>query len=249
VIEEVAVMHHRVTLVIASCMVLGGVAAGAEYQERAVTDGGIIRGSVRLSGDIPALPPQPVYKHADVCGGAVPDERLLTGEDGSLQNAVVHLSGVQSGKPVRRDARVRLDNVKCAFVPHVVSGTVGQTLEIRNSDPFLHDAHAWLGTKTLFNVAVPKGRTVSRPLTEPGLAHINCNVRHTWMHAYLFVAVHPYHAVTDRTGSFALEDVPPGTYKLTVWHELLGSAERDVTVESGKQTTVEVAMPTAAAAD
>jgi hypothetical protein len=28
------------------------------------------------------------------------------------------------------------------------------------NDPFLHDAHAWLGPQTLFNLAIPRDRTV-----------------------------------------------------------------------------------------
>ena len=36
-----------------------------------------------------------------------------------------------------------------------------------------------------------------------------------------FVAVfaHPYHAVTRDDGTFAIENVPPGTHTLHVWHE------------------------------
>jgi Carboxypeptidase regulatory-like domain len=76
-------------------------------------------------------------------------------------------------------------------------------------------------------------------LTEPGIAHVNCNIRHTWMHAYLFVADHPYHAVTDASGRFELDQVPPGTYTIAVWHELLGGREQKVTVAPGQTTTVD----------
>jgi hypothetical protein len=170
------------------------------------------------------------------------DQRLQVGKGGKLANAVVDLVGVAAGKPVAREP-VLLDNVKCAFVPHVRDATVGQTLEIRNSDPFLHDAHAWLGTRTLFNVGILPGHTSHQPLDVAGLIHINCNVRHTWMHAYVFVGEDPYHAVTGPDGVFEIADVPPGTYTLRVWHELLGSSEQSVTVEAGKTATVNFGMP------
>ena len=137
---------------------------------------------------------------------------------------------------------MRLDNRKCAFVPHVLAASIGETLEMHNEDPFLHDAHAWLGTETLFNLAIPKGRTVRRVLDRPGVVHVNCNVRHTWMHAYLFVTEHPYHAVTDGRGQFVLDDVPPGVHTITVWHELLGSRERQVTVAAGETATVDFTL-------
>lgn len=222
--------------------VLAGSAAG-EYREEAAVNGGSIAGTVLVAGDIPVLPPQPVFKNLEVCGGSVPDERLVVGPGGALRNAVVHVLDVSAGKPISHEHPVVFDNVKCAFVPHVLTASVGDTLEIHNGDPFMHDAHAWLGTRTLFNVGILPGHTARQPLTDAGLIHVNCNVRHTWMHAYLFVADDPYHTVTGADGRFVLDQVPPGTHIVRVWHELLGSIEAPVTVEPGKTATVNLAMP------
>ena len=235
-----------VVLVIGSMVVAAGPAAGG-YREMPVENGGSITGHVRVVGEVPALPPQPVFKQQDTCGATVPDERLVTGANGALRYAVVSLTDIAAGKPVPRDRPVVLDNVKCAFVPHVAAASVGQMLHLQNSDPFLHDAHALLGERTLFNVAIPKGMTVRKPLAYAGLIHINCNVRHTWMHAYLFVAEHPYETVTDAAGGFVLDGIPPGTYTVRVWHELLGSSERTVTVAAGKAATVDVDLQAVAA--
>lgn len=229
---------NRGGFVTLTAVLVVAVAAEAAYRETQVTDGGGINGRVRVVGKSPPLPPQPVFKEREYCGETVVDERLVKDAAGGLAGAVVHLVDVTAGKPVANSDAVRLDNRKCAFVPHVTSASVGQTLEMRNYDPFLHDAHAWLGSRTLFNLAIPKGRTVRQALTDPGIVHINCNVRHTWMHAYLFVAEHPYHTVTDARGRFALDQVPPGTYTLAVWHEMLGSGEQQVTVTPGQTTTV-----------
>jgi plastocyanin len=219
-----------------------GASAAAAYRETAVTDGGRIVGTVRVTGPVTPLPPQPVFKEKPFCGDNVADERLVVDAGGHLAGAVAHLRDVEAGKPVARAEPVRLDNRQCAFVPHVVAASVGQTLEMHNEDPFLHDAHAWLGTETLFNLAIPKGRTVRRVLDRPGIAHVNCNVRHTWMHAYLFVTENPYRVVTDGRGRFVLDDVPPGVHTITVWHELLGSRERQVTVAPGETATVDVEL-------
>ena len=216
--------------------------ATAQYRQEAVVDGGAIAGTVLVAGEIPVLPPQPVFKQLEFCGNTMPDERLVVGPGGVLRNAVVHILDIAAGKPIVRDRPVVFDNVKCAFVPHVLTASVGETLEIRNADPFVHDAHAWLGTRTLFNVGILPGHTAHQPLADAGLIHISCNVRHTWMHAYLFVADDPYHAVTGPDGRFVLDQVPPGTYKVRVWHELLGSVEAPVTVERGKTATVNLAL-------
>jgi hypothetical protein len=224
------------------CCAAGGPVLAADYREVPVNNGGTISGVISVTGDAPALPPQAVFKQVEYCNG-VADERLIVGPDHGLANAVVDVLGIGAGKPVPRNQPVTLDNAKCAFVPHVRSATVGQRLEIHNSDPFLHDAHAWLGTSTLFNVGILPGRTSRQLLTEPGLVHINCNVRHTWMQAYLFIADNPYHAVTDRDGQFTIDQVPPGVYTVRVWHELLGSVDRTVTVGTGKTAVVDVEFP------
>ena len=240
-------MHTVRTLLVLSILALAAQPVVAQYQEVAVTNGGTIIGHVRVSGEIPALPPQTVYKEQATCGTTIPDQRLLVDKSRGLRNAIVSLVDVKAGKPIARDQPVALDNVKCMFVPHVLTASVGQMIEIHNSDPFLHDAQALLGPQTLFNVAVPKGRTVRRPLAYAGLINIICNVRHTWMHAYLFVAEHPYHTVTNANGEFRIDGVPPGTYTLRAWHELLGSVDRPVTVEGNKTATVDVTLQSVAA--
>lgn len=212
------------------------------YHEQAVEDGATISGQVRVVGGVPSLPPHEVYKHKETCGAAIPDERIIIGENGALANVVIYLKEVWAGKPIDIQEPVVLDNKNCIFVPHVLSATVGQTLQIYNSDPFLHDAHARIGPRTLFNRAIMHGKSARELLRDPGLIQLNCNVRHTWMQAYVFVADHPYHAVTGTDGRFRIGDIPPGKYQLEVWHEMLGSQEREVALGAGKTATVDVEL-------
>jgi Carboxypeptidase regulatory-like domain len=44
-----------------------------------------------------------------------------------------------------------------------------------------------------------------------------------------------FFAITGKDGSFELNDLPPGTYTLKVWHEKLGTATQQVAV-SGRET-------------
>jgi hypothetical protein len=205
--------------------------------------GGTVAGTITVEGTPAAPPPLPVFKHKEVCGESVVNERLVVGPGGGLRYAVVTVAGVTGGRAVERDLTHVLDNTACRFVPHVQVAEVGQWLEIRNSDPILHNADAKLEGRTLFNLALPPARRVRKPLAEAGLISFKCNVRHTWMSAYVAVAAHPYHTVTDAYGDYEIGDVPPGTYTLKVWHEQLGVVERPLTVEAAKTATIDVAYP------
>lgn len=233
-------------VLLAVALWIAALPAEAEYREIEVKDAGRIEGRVVAGGELPTLPAQPVFKQKEYCGSEIPDERLVANAKGELQNAIVYLTDVKAGRSPRLDQPIKLDNHKCKFVPHVLTGTLGQTLEMHNSDPFLHDAHALLGSRTLFNVAILSGRTVRQPLLDAGLIHINCNVRHTWMHAYILVAEHPYHTVTDADGHFVLEDVPPGIWTLRVWHEMLGSVDEQVRLQPGETVTRTITLEASA---
>jgi hypothetical protein len=204
---------------------------------------GTITGTVRLEGPVAKRPPLPVYKHAEVCGEGVEDERLVVGPSGGVRYAVVSLEGVRNGRAVDRSSAVLLDTAHCRFGPPVQVAEGGQVLEMHNSDPILHNVDARQGGTTLFNVALPPGRRVRKTLETPGLVAVTCDVRHTWMSAVIAVATHPYHTVTDLYGAWEIRDVPPGRYKLRVWHEQLGVREQDVEVPDGGTALADTTYP------
>ena len=209
----------------------------------AAKDFGTLAGTVRLSGPAPARGPLPVYKNPEVCGANVADERLVVGPDHGIRYAVVTVDGVRGGREPEQDVTVLLDNRGCRFDPHVQVAEVGQWLEIRNSDPILHNADARMGSETLFNVALSPARQVRKPLARAGLVAFTCDVRHTWMTAFVAVADHPYHAVTDAYGTYEIRDLPTGHYTARVWHEELGTLERPVVIEAGKTAVLDVDYP------
>ncbi|MBP9203069.1 MAG: c-type cytochrome [Kofleriaceae bacterium] len=192
-------------------------------------------GRVRFAGTAPPRRALAVGHDAHHCGSEVLDESLVVAADGALANAVVVLQGVtgDAGAPAGTGpaASPRLDQRGCAFAPHVQSVGLGASLTVQSSDPVLHNVHAFLGTRTVFNLAMPlPGRPVQRPLDEPGILRIRCDSGHTWMSAYVAVVPHRFHAVSAVDGTFQLPAVPPGTYKLRAWHERLGAVEQAVTV-------------------
>ena len=63
------------------------------------------------------------------------------------------------------------------------------------------------------------------------------------MQGWVYVSEANRWAVSAADGSFEIKDVPPGEYKLTIWHEKLGRAKATAVVGSdGSSKPIEVKM-------
>jgi hypothetical protein len=62
------------------------------------------------------------------------------------------------------------------------------------------------------------------------------------MSSFVLILNNPYFSVTGRDGVFKIDNVPPGNYKLSAWHEKLRTIVKDVTVESGKTANVDFSL-------
>jgi plastocyanin len=186
---------------------------------------GRIRGVVRLKGDAPNPTFEPVAENQNVCGERVPLSRLALGKEKGVQYAFVFLDGVPSTEKPRPRESLLVDQKNCQYAPHSLIVPAGSKIEITNSDPILHNVQGHQvtdqGQQTLFNIAQPvRGQrtTVETSLT-PGIVFLTCEAGHPWMSGYVFVANHPYVTVTRDDGEFVIEGVPPGTYRIKMWHE------------------------------
>lgn len=80
----------------------------------------------------------------------------------------------------------------------------------------------------------PGAEPFVKPFMRPEqFMRVKCNL-HPWESATVGVFAHPYFAVTDQFGNYEIRGLPPGTYKLVVWHRVLGEQEVDTTVSAGE---------------
>ena len=199
--------------------------------------GGTITGIATTT--LKGLRPLRVSMDMKVCGAEVPDETINVGPSGGLANVVVALTGVKVTAPYP-DPQVT--NEKCRFLPRVQLARPGAPTKTTSHDALLHTTNAQQdGGRTLFNVGLPvPNLVITRPLNGAGLVRITCNT-HQWMRGFIMVT-DEMAAVTGVDGSFRLTGVPPGTYELKVWHELLKVAPVKVTVANGVTATVKLAL-------
>jgi hypothetical protein len=211
-------MRGSRSIAVALLLLLAPVPVHA-YEEVGVLDGGMLTGVVRFVGTPPVLEPIAVNKNRDLCGERKPSEALVLGANNGVKGSVVRIEGVTRGK--KRDGEVILDNNKCLFVAHVTATAAGSRARVKNSDPILHNTHGFLEKTTVFNLALPNKEQmidITKRLTKPGVIRILCDA-HPHMFAWVVVHDSPYVAVTDERGAFRIGEVPPGTYKVTMWHE------------------------------
>jgi hypothetical protein len=106
-----------------------------------------------------------------------------------------------------------------------------------NSDPVTHNIHPMAQVNREWNHSQgPSETPLSRKFLKAEIMiQVKCNI-HSWMHAFIGVLDHPYFAVSKDDGHFEIKNLPPGTYTIAVWQEILGTQEQQITVIPGKNT-------------
>ncbi len=135
------------------------------------------------------------------------------------------------------------------FIPHVLAIPVGAKVAFPNRDPFFHNAFSNYDGQ-IFDIGMhPPGTAREVTFRRPGVVRVFCNI-HPTMSAVIVVVPTPYFAVTEVAGTFRIPGVPPGEYKLQVFHERvtpgkLQQAGRTISVTDADVTLPKISLSTA----
>jgi plastocyanin len=114
------------------------------------------------------------------------------------------------------------------FSPFISVITTGGTATFGNKDALAHH---------IFSPDVPrwdtgylgKGDVAHRTFDSPGAVALLCNI-HPEMLAYLLVVPSTFFTKLAADGSYSIENVPPGTYRVTAWVPRTPTETRSVRV-------------------
>ena len=230
--------------ILAAVLVCAGCKHAPKYYQVDRATAGGVRGTVLFAGNAPAAKRIPMEAEPDCAAlhNAPVFDETVKARDGRLADVFVYVKAGLEGKtfePPR--TAVVLDQHGCLFVPRVVALRAGQTITVKNSDPVSHNIHPTPRNNRDWNQQQPPSspdlqRRFARPEV---MIPLKCNI-HAWMKTYIGVLDHPYSAVTDASGEFTFDPLPPGKYTVAAWHESFGERVQEVEVRKGEAAELKI---------
>ncbi|MEO8577304.1 MAG: carboxypeptidase regulatory-like domain-containing protein [Gemmatimonadales bacterium] len=211
------------------------------YRAVQVTGGGRLTGTVDFEGALPADSTIQLPSDQAGCGQTIKVHNV-DNSGTKIGGAVVWLTDIRTGKFFPLQKRFELVNEDCRLSPHVQAVVATGTLNVASEDVAMHrDRIINVGTGVVEAIAPfnDNGEVVpfDRLLDKPAQLEVICDL-HPWSKAHILVVDHPYFTTTEKSGSFSIDDIPPGTYHVKAWHPELGVAEQVVTIVAGQPASI-----------
>lgn len=218
---------------------------------------GNITGTVTYDGDAPARPALTATKdqHCIDAVKGTKSEALVVSKGKGIKNVVIY-ARVRGGKVTLPEKNPVMDQLGCAYYPHVLVVPMGATVDITSSDPVAHNVHSHAQKNEAPNIQIPKkGVVFPYKIVKDEPIKFTCDI-HAWMTGYIvavnsnFYTVTGYKDAEDKwissdayekstdTGKYTLENVPAGRARVVAWHEELGTANKTVEVPASGDLAV-----------
>lgn len=183
------------------------------------------------------LDPRCAVKHR----GPVHTRHFVVGRENGLADVLVM---VTAGLPNKQwpipEKPVTLRLRGCLYENHIVGVQTGQKLLVSNLDNMSHNVHTMPERNPESNRALlPRSRPLEYIFHEPELfLRYKCDV-HPWEFAYVNVIDHPYFAISDANGNFAIQGLPPGRYTVEAHHRKAGALRKELVVDQSRNISLD----------
>ncbi|EAQ82832.1 hypothetical protein [Blastopirellula marina] len=190
---------------------------------------GTIKGKFVVKGKI--FPAQALDVPRAAPLAAIPNQKLVVGPQGELQNACLWLTvprGQSYPQPHPSYAATANDEIEIElkdylFHPYLTFIRTSQKAKFNNLDPVGHNIKISGFANSPGPGIVPKGgQWVQSFVQEERIPYPVHSTIYPWMEADLLIRESPYAAVSDENGAFEIANVPAGTWTFQFWHTSLG---------------------------
>ncbi|MCX6955214.1 MAG: hypothetical protein NTV51_23925 [Verrucomicrobia bacterium] len=128
------------------------------------------------------------------------------------------------------------------FEPRVTPLLVGTRVSFPNRDAIRHQVFSVSKTKRFEIPLYGPGAGETLSFDKAGIVALGCNI-HDWMAAYVVVLETPFFVKTPADGVATLPSLPPGRYRLDVWHpRLINDVAREITVAGAEAALQTIAI-------
>jgi plastocyanin len=173
-------------------------------------------------------------------GTAAPATARDTAPVNEFDRMVVILDG---GKlPPQAPVSVALNQQGSRFDPELIVVPTGSTVQFPNLDPIFHNVFSLSKARKFDLGYYPQGQSRSVVFNAAGVVQVYCHI-HANMYAAIVVTDSPWYAKPGADGGFSFANVPPGRYRLTVWHKIAGYRKVDVVVPETGSVDVKISVP------
>lgn len=158
------------------------------------------------------------------------------------ENVVVYIEKVGDNEYTAPEEHGIIDQWSLVFEPSLLAVQKGTIVDFYHSDPIRHNVYTPNDSCEVFDFGhYGPGALKSITYDKPCMIPLLCNI-HAEMSGYIVVLNNPYFSVTGKDGIFNIDNVPPGKYKLSAWHEKQKTVTKDVNVAAGEVTNTDFVL-------